>query len=291
MSHTSKTVVHETLLYQLLSFDLVNHQSYRYTKLFIESFFVMTLACWLPYIFHFEQSAVYSLFVVSFALLERAHFLLEENKQNIWSRQLGGWKSNALSANSILAIFVGIFLAALCFATLLLVLYSPQELKSTFAFFLRDFQLDASNGIATRFTGFIPIFTHNLLVMVTLSVVVLCYRAYGLILVLAWNACVWGGVFALFFWLGFTGVKVSGVVVVLQSFVAVFPHLLLEAAAYIMGALAALFLSKGVTKYEFGDERFLSVIKVSGLLFVVALITLAIAGLVEVTLPPRLMPF
>jgi len=291
MNGAVKTKVRETLLFQLFAFRLSDRAALRFAQLLGESFLLMTLSLWLPYVMHFEQSAVYSLFVVSFILMERVDFLLAENKHNIWTRKWSGWKSNTLSIGSILAIFSGIFLSSFLFGHALIWLNALQGFKESFAFFLQGMELEPSVDLASRFQGFLPILAHNFKVLVTLSVVTICYRGYGLILVLGWNGCVWGGVFGLLFYHSFAGKGTFGVWVVFQAFIAVLPHLFLEASAYVAGALAALFFSKAVTKYEPGDSRLAQVYRVSLFLLFIAIILLFLGGAAEVSIPPKILPF
>ena len=68
------------------------------------------------------------------------------------------------------------------------------------------------------------------------------------------------------------------------------PHLLVETLAYIVGSMAALFLSKAVTKYEVSDERFKSSTFSAGQLLLTALLLLSLAAVLESFLPRWLIP-
>ena len=69
------------------------------------------------------------------------------------------------------------------------------------------------------------------------------------------------------------------------------PHLVVEAAAYVVGALSAIFLSRGVTLYGVTDPRLRRVLVAVLVLAVFSVVLLLLAGLREINYAPRILRF
>ena len=69
------------------------------------------------------------------------------------------------------------------------------------------------------------------------------------------------------------------------------PHLVVEAAAYVVGALSAIFLSRGVTLYGVTDPRLRRVLVAVLVLAVFSVVLLLLAGLRETNYAPRILRF
>ena len=108
-----------------------------------------------------------------------------------------------------------------------------------------------------------------------------------MLLVLAWNASVWGVVFP-FIARTAPDQSAGAVGYFLKSFVSIFPHLLLEAVGYVLVAMAGVFLSKSLQKYEVGSARFNQVAVAAGKLVVLASGMVALGGVVEAVVAPAL---
>jgi len=126
-------------------------------------------------------------------------------------------------------------------------------------------------------------------VLASFMVLALVYRSFGALLALTWNACVWGVVLTLLVARGISLTDGSTIVFVLVALLALLPHLVLEATAYVLGALAGIFLSKGLAKYEIETVEFKMVARASGSLVLIAAILLTLAGLVEHWFPDQLL--
>ena len=71
----------------------------------------------------------------------------------------------------------------------------------------------------------------------------------------------------------------------LLVFAAMLPHLVLEATAYVLASLSAIFLSQGLFKYALADPILRSVARAALAIALAAAATLVVAGLLESTLP------
>ena len=231
------------------------------------------------------ESGVFSIFFSSAVLSARFLQLLEENRERIWEKGFKSWKTNTLTAGSIFAIFMGTFLAYVIAAIWL----NNDEAARSFRFALQAAGLGEDTILTRRFTGFLPIFSYNCLVLLSIITVTFIYRAYGALLAITWNACVWGLVLTFLVQRGLSGSEGSAAGFIAISATAVFPHLALEAAAYVVGAMASIFLSKALMKYPVRDERFRVVALASVRLFTVAAALLLLAAVFETQLAPWLL--
>ena len=129
-------------LSDLLPADLPEGLWARFVRLWGEACFMMVFALLVPFILGVAQGAMIALFLVSASLMRRVRQLREENRYNIWIRNLGSFHSNRLSALSIMGIFLGLFTANLLFAWLLHALSSNQQWEQFFDFLLKTEQLN-----------------------------------------------------------------------------------------------------------------------------------------------------
>lgn len=277
------------LFSDMLPSDLPEGLWARTLRLCGEASFLMVFALLFPFILGIQQGAMIALFLVSASLMRRIRQLRDENSYNIWIRHRGGWPSNLLSAVSILGIFLGLFVANLLFAWLIHVLGSSQQWESFFDFLLRTQHLHANKPLTARFSSLGGILVNNLLVLVTTLLLVVVYRAYGLMLAISWNACIWAVVLFYVFRQALQHTKLSTGSFLLRSVAAILPHLVLEALAYILAALAALFLSQAFSQYKFSDIRFRQVTRAAGTLLILSGAAVVLAALTEIFLPALLL--
>ena len=90
-------------------------------------------------------------------------------------------------------------------------------------------------------------FQHNSGVLFTVFILSFLYRGYAAVLILSWNACVWGLSLA-FMTMHFSqdATGLGTLVIAGQIALAILPHLGLEALAYICVSLSAIKLSKSI---------------------------------------------
>lgn len=133
-------------------------------------------------------------------------------------------------ASRLLTLFAGIMLAYAGWSLLLPVDQVRLSFHSQLAPWLRLGGVGFEPGVLTG------IWTHNLLVLAGVLLLSALYRTGGALLVLAWNASVWGATFALIARLQGDG----GLGQWLAVSACVFPHVFLEAVGYVLMALCGL---------------------------------------------------
>ena len=114
------------------------------------------------------------------------------------------------------------------------------------------------------------------------------YRTGGALLVLTWNASVWGTVFAYFARSqGGSGLDALGGFAVTMA--CIFPHILLEAGAYIIMAISGVLIVRFLAHMsDPGVDLRRTAFNAMGLA-VVGVLCILLAGVVEVTLSPTLL--
>jgi hypothetical protein len=136
------------------------------------------------------------------------------------------------------------------------------------------------------FGTFRNIFFHNLAVLLISFLFSLIYLHGGMMLVLAWNASVWGVVFACIARTAPDQSAGGPAVYLLKSLVCILPHLILEALSYILIAMSGVFLSKAIQKYALASPQFAqvggAVIRIS----LLALGILVLASILETQVAP-----
>lgn len=186
--------------------------------------------------------------------------ILSFNRDAIWGEKLLPKVANRKLALEIAGIFGGIFLAAL-------------TLYLSAGYFLR---IDFSELYKNSFN---ELFIHNLKVLVICSLIAFLYRASGIVLILCWNAINWAEAIAQYLsaTTSSAGFEWSAILAI-----ALLPHLLSEALAYILSGMAGLFLSKAVFKYKLQSSEFRQVYKACVKIYCVSLLILLIAVFVEI---------
>lgn len=263
----------------------------RCVRLFLRATFLMLFAQLFPFVLGIAQGGIIAMFLVSISLMRQVRGLMDENRENIWQKNISSWKANSLSAISVLSLFLGLFLATLIFAFLLKTYGSHNTLQEFYDFILKTAHINHNQPLAERFKSFAGILLNNYAVLLTTVMLSLIYRTYGMVLVISWNACIWAVLIISIFHRAWLTTKVSTFTFVWRSLLAMSPHLLLEALGYIVAALAAVFISTAFVKYAPSDPRFRSVLKATASLLLFALIIIFIGGVTEVFLPSLLLSF
>lgn len=257
----------------------------RYLQLALEGLTYVTLAIVFTHSASLEHAGVISIFLGAAGLSARLTTLLRENRDDIWVHGKGSWPTNRRTAVSVMAVFVG---AIVGYASVAVVIGEASAL-SAFQFALDSAGIGHDTILTRRFGTFLPLLGHNALVLLMFVALAFVYRSYGALLPLLWNACVWGVVLTVLVRRGLAQSDGSAIAFVLIALLALGPHLLLEALGYVVGALAGIFLSKGVSKYGFGDPRFAQVARTCVILFACALGALAVAAGLEHVYAPAVL--
>lgn len=275
----------QTIISSLASEGLPDKKSTRGLLLGLEALFYTGVGLFVSRLIGIEQWGVFSIFLTGAALRRRLVHLLDENRTLIWDRGEPGIRANALMAFSLVCIFAGVFLGYLVFTAM----QGRGEVLRAFGFALQAAGLGSDDIFSRTFPGLLPLLVHNGLVLLTVVSLTLIYSSYGALLALIWNASIWALVLGELVRRGVTGEAGSTVKVITLSVVAVGPHLLLEAAAYILGAMTAIFLSKGLLAYELKDPRFARVARACLALILMAVSLVIVAGMAEAWLAPAVL--
>ncbi len=226
-----------------------------------------------------EQAAVIAISLTPAALVQRFDGLLDENREMVWQGNPRG--ANIATAVSILALFVGVFAVYAAAVGFL----PSARIEKTIAVVAQIARIGEDTILTRRFGSFVRLMAYNAGVLATLSVVSVVYRSLGALLALSWNAALWATALGMLIRRAAAVTATSKGLFVGVACIAILPHLLLEAAAYITGSLGAIFLSRAMFLYRWGDPRIPSVGKAVGRLFFVTFALLTLAALAESTLP------
>lgn len=247
--------------------------------LFTTTSAALTLAFGLPH------AGIFAIFLASAALAAPFSWLLDDNREAIWSRGESAWHANRRTALGVLGLFAGMTTGFVIWSAIL----GAEGIRAHFGFALDAAHISHDDILSRRFGEVGPLFSHNLAVLVACMALAFIYRSYGALLALGWNAAVWGVVLTLLVMRALHGTPVHPVLFVLTAAGAVLPHLLVEAAGYVLGALAAIFLSRGLARYQARDGRFRRVAGAASLLLVVAVVLLWVGALLEQHFAPRVL--
>lgn len=247
-----------------------------------ETFVVSVLGIVSGFVLFPSEASLIGIFLIAFAQARTVEVLLNRNRDEIWNKVYPSQVANFRLAWSLFVLFMAI-LVTYCVATLVV---PEAKLLDLFERQIGDYGGHSITEVA--FDDLVGILTNNLIVLVIAFIFALVYRHGGMLLVLAWNASVWGVVFP---YIARTAPDQSAggpFVYFLKSFASIIPHLFLEAVAYILIAMAGVFLSKAIQKYEVGSKQFNQVMGAVFRIVVLATVVLVIASVVEALVAPAL---
>jgi len=224
--------------------------AFRSPAILVEAFLFTGIALAVVGRLGIQEAGFFGMFLAAASLHPQFESILARNKRAIFVERKAPTRANTMTAFEILMVFMGMCLAYLV-ATLS---YSAEELSRWFGFVFEMADLKDSHLLNRSFSDFQGIFIHNLTVSLACLLLCVLYRSYAALLILGWNAAVWVVVLVTMT----RRVLEQGVTNPLQTsslaFIAVTPHLVLEAAAYILFAIAAIFYSRGLTRYAIALE-------------------------------------
>jgi hypothetical protein len=260
------------------------YQSGRYGNgiIAMETVLVSVLGIGSGFLLFPAEASLIGVFLVAFAQARTVEALLERNRQEVWGGKMDTARANLRLAVSLLTLFLGILLTY-ALATLVV---PEARLVGLFERQIGDFGGHSITDVV--FDDLPAVLGHNAVVLVACFLFSLLYRHGGMLLVLAWNASVWGVVFP---YIARTAPDQSAggaVVYFLKSFTSIFPHLFLEALAYILIAMAGVFLSKALQKYEIGSGQFNQVAMAVARIAALSGLLLVVASAVEAMVAPAL---
>jgi len=173
------------------------------------------------------------------ALIFEMNIFLDQNRDAIWIEQKSPWIANLELAWKVVSIFIAIFMTSVAcqvlFPKLFLVPVAPKGPL---------FENQA-----------LPLFLHNLRVLLGGFLLAFIYRSAGILLVISWNAIHWATSIL-------TSIQFAHELGIQHAWffsLAVLPHLVLEAAAYVTAGMSGVFLSKALFKYKLTSWKFFRV--------------------------------
>ena len=146
-------------------------------------------------------------------------------------------------------------------------------------------------GIAGNASGhgtFMSIFSNNIIVFLFALATSLIYGS-GSIFIIIWNASVWGVVFGIL--ARSAAANYNPFAYLFLSILAVMPHLITEAGAYIMAAISGSIVAQAAMYEKPFSERFVKVFKSALVLFFAAVALLLAAAYVESNITKKLLMF
>lgn len=172
-----------------------------------------------------------------------------------------------------IAIFFGIFFTFAFFALVL------PKLASGFLF---KIQFEVVAGHATTFNWALwwDLFTWNMQVL-GMCFLLSLIAGNGAIIFIAWNASVWGTIFAN---LAKTAAIVSSAnpfILFLLVILSVFPHTFMEGLSYMLSTISGTTLSDGIVKEKLFSKNMKMILKYNFILLLIAIGVLAIGMLIE----------
>ena len=218
-----------------------------------------------------QYAGLVSIFLAAFAAADTLQRLFERNQDEVWRRGDGSYRANERLAFAILSMFTG-----LVAGYALVSLAAPVEtLDRIFRPQLAPFGGRTAADLVLP--GFLPLLGHNALVMVAGFLAALVYREGGILLVLGWNASLWGSAFPVLVRRAAPGEGIAAAAELGRLLPGILPHLLLESMAYVLVAMAGVFLSKGLLRYRAGTPELRRVLEASVTISGLALLTLVAA--------------
>lgn len=260
----------------------------RYPFLFVEALVLGWVAFLVPRFLGMDglELGIFSLFLTAISLSFRFGFLLDEHRDTILEQRKRPLRAHVIAGASLVALFLGVCAAYASFVGLL----SSSSIDVVFGFVSQITGKDSGTFLHGRFAGFGRLFAHNARVMAATVLVCLLYRSYGAVLVLGWNACIWIVTLGMLTRRTVEASAKDPWAVAGISTAAVLPHLVLELTGYVVAVLAGIFISKAVTRYDWGDRRFQEILVSSAQLILGALAILALAAVVESRFPALVLP-
>ena len=245
--------------------------------LFVEALILTLISVYAVRLIGVPEPGLIGIVLASAAMTPRLNQILELNRARIWSGEGNGRRVNLASMISGLSLFSGMFVAFMAIG----IVSSDAVLIKDFNFIVTRIQLDTNTVLSPeRFSQGVSIFQHNLSVLITLALMSFVYRSLGAMFALGWNAGVWGVTIVLFMG-GGRDTELNTVVYGTMILIAIIPHLIVEAASYLIGALAAIFLSRGLTIYRLNDTRLNRVMSAVGVLAILSVGLLVSGALLE----------
>jgi hypothetical protein len=208
------------------------------------------------------------------------HPVFQRNSKEIWTGRRPPWQANGLLLRDLALLFLGL-LAGFFLAVLVL---GPTAYHHAFAGAgdLVDLRRVARSDF--QFAALGEVLGNNLRVFSAMLLVGLLFRYVGILFLVVLNAAHWGVVLAAA--CANTWHVEGGVLAALLLPLVTAPHLIAEMAGFVIGAMAGVFLGRGVWRYKLGSDHFAAVATAVlqlvglgvGLVALAAVLELVVAG-------------
>ncbi len=232
-----------------------------YLRSFLLSFFFALISAIIATRYFPEVSEMAACALTAFGLNQLLQNLLDYNRRSIWEDKHSPWLANRRLATEFIFIFLGIFSASSIIELTFPGSFADISLSSVYR---NDFTTLVSQNVGVLFVG--------------LSLAAI-YRSSGLVLVLAWNAVHWAD--SIFSYLNII-LQDSGSSKAIGAMLILMPHLIMEALAYILASLGAVFISQALNKYSLRSKETRRVVRAALVLLGFSIVILVAACAVEV---------
>jgi uncharacterized membrane protein SpoIIM required for sporulation len=229
-----------------------------------------------------SEAGLIAVFLAAVASTDSIERLLGWHRRMVFDNSVPAARANGRLTARLMSLFLGTIIG---FSVVAMVL-PTEALQGLFAPQLRELSNNDFMNINFGHPG--DIFFHNLYVMLFFFVIALPFRQGGVMLAVAWNASVWAATFVTLARNWSENYSIDFLPAFTRVVAATVPHMLIEAAAYIVAGIAGVFVSKAILRYALESERFGSVLKGAGMLLLIGLSLIAIGSLLEGLLAPQL---
>ncbi len=246
--------------------------------LFCAALLSAAICVWAGNLFFPASGGLVAVFLIVLSLEAEMVAVLEENRDAIWTYRENPHRANVRLAGKMVCLFLGMTLGfgIMTFALEGVTKGLGPQLDRFSQEYLRIQGVDFGTAGANL--------RHNGIVLVGCFLCAVLFRAGGALLVLGWNASVWGAVYGFMVRTQPSGKLLYGAKVVATTL----PHVALEATGYVLAGLAGIFLSKAMAKYRWDSSPFRHVALASAQLLVIGLGLVAAGANVEAWVTPRI---
>ncbi len=172
-----------------------------------------------------------------------------------------------------IAIFFGIFFTFAFFALVL------PKLASGYLFKIQ-FEVVTGHAAAFNWALWWDLFTWNMQVL-GMCFLLSLIAGNGAIIFIAWNASVWGTIFANLAKTAALASTANPFILFLLVIISVFPHTFMEGLSYMLSTISGTTLSDGIVKEKLFSKNMKMILKYNFILLLIAIGVLAIGMLIE----------
>ncbi len=226
------------------------------------------------HIFFPGEAPLIAVVLVALGQADYVEALLDRNRAEIYVEAMSPRQANGRMARELVGLFLGVFVAY----TVAVFVVNETRLEHVFGSMLGEFYGTGLRDV--DFGTFGLLMQRNMAVLFAGFLISTLYRHGGILLILAWNAARWGVVLGC---VGRREVEAGGLVAGLGVSV-VLPHLLFEALAYVLAAMAGAFLGRALLRHRVGSPIFNRVGVAVLSLLVLSIVSLLVASAFESSL-------